>query len=27
VFWPLPDEPGADAAGASDHRLVFVEFR
>lgn len=27
VFWPVPGEPGAEAAGASDHRLVFVEFR
>ena len=25
VFWPKPDEPGAKAAMASDHRLVWVD--
>ena len=25
VFWPEPGEPGAEAAAASDHRLVWVD--
>lgn len=27
VFWPKPDEPGAKAAQASDHRLVWIDVR
>lgn len=27
VFWPAPGEPGAEAASASDHRLVWVDVR
>jgi hypothetical protein len=26
VFWPMPDEEGADLVGASDHRLVWVDL-
>lgn len=26
VFWPKPDEPGAAAAGHSDHRLVWIDI-
>lgn len=26
VFWPKPGEPGAEAAEASDHRLVWVDL-
>lgn len=26
VFWPAPDEPGADAITASDHRLVWIDI-
>lgn len=25
VYWPAPGEPGAEAAAASDHRLVWVD--
>jgi hypothetical protein len=25
VFWPLPDEPGADAITTTDHRLVWID--
>jgi hypothetical protein len=25
VFWPAPGEPGSDAVGASDHRLVWID--
>lgn len=27
VFWPAPDEPGAELASASDHRLVWIDVR
>ncbi|MDA0567068.1 endonuclease/exonuclease/phosphatase family protein [Streptomonospora sp. S1-112] len=27
VFWPAPGEPGAEAAGASDHHLVWLDVR
>ncbi len=27
VFWPKPNEPGAKAAMASDHRLVWIDVR
>ncbi|MEO1469748.1 MAG: endonuclease/exonuclease/phosphatase family protein [Pseudomonadota bacterium] len=27
VYWPAPGAPGADAAEASDHRLVWVDIR
>jgi hypothetical protein len=26
VFWPAPDEPGADAIGVTDHRLVWIDI-
>ncbi|MEM7454476.1 MAG: endonuclease/exonuclease/phosphatase family protein [Planctomycetota bacterium] len=26
VFWPLPDEAGADAVTATDHRMVWVDI-
>ena len=25
VFWPAPDEPGADAIDVTDHRLVWID--
>jgi hypothetical protein len=25
VFWPVDDEPGSDAVGATDHRAVWVD--
>lgn len=25
VYWPAPDQPGAELVGASDHRLVWVD--
>ncbi len=25
VFWPTPDEPGAEAIAATDHRLVWID--
>ncbi|WP_111268107.1 endonuclease/exonuclease/phosphatase family protein [Marilutibacter maris] len=25
VYWPQPDQPGAELVGASDHRLVWVD--
>lgn len=27
VFWPAPDEPGADLADASDHHLVWMDIQ
>ncbi len=26
VFWPAPDEPGAEAVTATDHRLVWIDI-
>lgn len=26
VFWPTPDEPGADAITTTDHRLVWIDI-
>ena len=26
VFWPKPGEMGAEAAGKSDHRLVWIDI-
>lgn len=26
IFWPKPDQPGADLVSASDHRLVWIEI-
>ena len=26
VFWPLPDQPGAELVEASDHRLVWIDI-
>ncbi|MEX2093270.1 MAG: endonuclease/exonuclease/phosphatase family protein [Pirellulales bacterium] len=26
VFWPTPDEPGAEAITATDHRLVWIDI-
>lgn len=26
VFWPAPDEPGADAIEVTDHRLVWIDI-
>jgi hypothetical protein len=25
VFWPIDDEPGSDAVGATDHRAVWID--
>jgi Endonuclease/Exonuclease/phosphatase family len=27
VFWPTPGEPGAEAVGATDHRMVWIDVR
>lgn len=27
VFWPTPGEPGSDAVGGTDHRMVWIDVR